>query len=220
MTLMPVGSSGAPISLGDWTSGPAWSTMKVPLAMASLRQGDSTSIAETVKIAITESDNDAADTIWRGLGSPDVAAAKVDAVLREAGDPTQVQSKRSRPAYSAFGQTDWSLENQTRFLATAACDERSAGVFDLMGQIASDQQWGLGTIPGSRFKGGWGPLETGGGYLVRQLGVIDTNRGQVAAAIAVQLNSGTFADGVAQLTQLGRWLGEHSTELPAGRCPG
>lgn len=218
VTLMPVGSDGAPISLGDWASGPAWSTMKVPLVIAALRQGDSTSTNESINAAITHSDNDAADAIWRGLGPPDIAAEKIDEVLREAGDPTQVQSKRSRPEYSAFGQTDWSLGNQTRFLAMEACDYRSAPVFDLMAQIVGNQQWGLGTIPGTRFKGGWGPSETGG-YLVRQLGVIDTNRGQVAAAIAVQSNSGTVTDGIAQLSQVANWLRDHSAELPAGHCP-
>ncbi|MEN4450966.1 hypothetical protein [Mycobacterium sp. SM3041] len=214
---MPIGGGGPAMSFGNWARGPAWSTMKVPLAIAALRQGDSASASEPIKIAITQSDNEAADAIWRGLGSPDTAAEKVDAVLQEAGDPTRVQSYRSRPEYSAFGQTVWSLENQTRFLAAAACDDRSAPIFDLMGQIASDQMWGLGTIPGARFKGGWGPLEAGG-YLVRQLGVIDTGWGRVAAAIAVQPNSGTFTDGIAQLSQVGRWLKEHSAELPAGRC--
>ena len=87
-----------------------------------------------------------------------------------------------------------------------------------MAQIVGNQQWGLGTIPGTRFKGGWGPSETGG-YLVRQLGVIDTNRGQVAAAIAVQSNSGTVTDGIAQLSQVANWLRDHSAELPAGHCP-
>lgn len=217
VTLMPIGGGGPAMSFGNWARGPAWSTMKVPLAIAALRQGDSASASEPIKIAITQSDNEAADAIWRGLGSPDTAAEKVDAVLQEAGDPTRVQSYRSRPEYSAFGQTVWSLENQTRFLAAAACDDRSAPIFDLMGQIASDQMWGLGTIPGARFKGGWGPLEAGG-YLVRQLGVIDTGWGRVAAAIAVQPNSGTFTDGIAQLSQVGRWLKEHSAELPAGRC--
>ncbi len=218
IALMPVGSSGTPMSFGDWGSGPAWSTMKVPLAMAALRQGDSASASGPIGVAITQSDNDAAETIWRALGPPAVAADKIDAVLRETGDPTQVQSTRTRLGYSAFGQTDWSLANQTRFLATAACDRRSAPVFALMGHIASDQQWGLGAIPGARFKGGWGPLETGG-YLVRQLGVIDTDRGQIAVAIATQPNSGTFSDGVANLSQVGRWVRDHSTELPAGHCP-
>lgn len=218
IAVMPIGGSGTPMSFGDWASGPAWSTMKVPLAIAALRQGASAAAGESIKVAITQSDNDAADVIWRGLGPPETAGSKVDTVLREAGDPTQVQSTRSRPDYSAFGQTEWSLRNQTRFLATSACDHRSTPIFDLMGQIAGDQQWGLGAIPGTRFKGGWGPLESGG-YLVRQLGVIYTNRGQVAVAIAVQPNSGTFTDGIAQLSQVGRWLKEHSTELPAGRCP-
>ena len=217
VSYVAVGSTEPAVQLGGWSSGPAWSTAKVPLAIAALRAQDKPDATAPMTAAITESDNAAADTLWAGLGTPDQAAGKIDAVLRETGDPTVVESKKIRPEYSAFGQTDWSLTNQVRFLAAAACDARDAPVFDLMGQIGSDQRWGLGTVAGTRFKGGWGPSKTGA-YLVRQIGIMHTDRGDIAVAIAAQPNSGSFRDGTTALTALSSWLQSHIAELPAGTC--
>lgn len=38
IAVQPVGGSETPLSLGDWRSGPAWSTIKVPLVIAALRE--------------------------------------------------------------------------------------------------------------------------------------------------------------------------------------
>jgi hypothetical protein len=65
------------------------------------------------------------------------------------------------PEYTAFGQTDWSLNNQAMFLAAAACDPRDRPVMDLMGQVTGDQRWGLGALPDAKIKGGWGPAPSG-----------------------------------------------------------
>jgi len=62
-----------------------------------------------------------------------------------------------RPQFTAFGQTIWALTDQARFTASAVCDSSNAPIFTLMGQVESDQRWGLGVIPDARFKGGWGP---------------------------------------------------------------
>jgi len=88
-----------------------------------------------------------------------------------------------------------------------------------MGQISGDQQWGLGTIAGTRFKGGWGPSEAGA-YLVRQIGLLTVDAGQVVVAVAVQPQSGAFADGTAELTKIADWLRDHAATLPAGHCVG
>ena len=218
VALAPVGAPQTPVLLGEWSSGPAWSTMKVPLTIAALRAEDPPEVTGPMTAAITQSDNAAADVLWQSLGDPETAAGKVDAVLQEVGDPTKVQSQRIRPEFSAFGQTVWSLADQTRFLAAAACDNRNAPILNLMGDISGDQRWGLGTIADTRFKGGWGPSEAGA-YLVRQIGVLPVDTGQVVAAIAVLPQSGAFSDGTAELTQVAEWLHDHSAALPAGRCP-
>jgi hypothetical protein len=214
-----VGNGRSPSALGDWHRGTAWSTIKVPLAIAALRQQDPPQVTDAMKAAITESDNAAAESIWASLGDPVTAAHKVEAVLREAGDLTTVQSQRVRPPFTAFGQTDWSLIDQARFLAFAWCDSQDAPIFSLMEQVEPDQRWGIGTVAGTQFKGGWGPSPSGS-YLVRQMGVLSGPTGKVAVAMAAQPASGSFADGTQDLTEMADWLTAHMTSLPAGHCGG
>ena len=103
-----------PISLGTWSSGVAWSTIKVPLAIAAR----ATDNADLVVKTVTHSDNAAAEELWSQLGEP--AAQRVQSVIRDAGDPTTVvESRRLRAEYTPFGQTRWSLADQARFAALA-----------------------------------------------------------------------------------------------------
>lgn len=215
IVILPIGSA-APVVLGDWSDGAAWSTSKVPLSIAALR-ADPT-VAGSVASAITASDNAAAEALWSSLGDPTTAASKVEAVLREAGDPTTVQTERvAGPQFSAFGQTRWALDHQAGFMAWLAChtrDQAVAQVWDLMDRISSDQRWGLGGIPSTRFKGGWGP--SAAGYLVRQLGVIDQGGRLTAVAIASDGNS--FGSGIGDLNAIAGFLNQHLAELPTGSC--
>jgi hypothetical protein len=217
VALSAVGSAQAPILLGDWRSGPAWSTIKVPLIIAALRAENPPKVTDTMTAAITESDNAAAESIWASLGDPVTAASKVEAVLRQTGDQTTVQSQKVRLEFSAFGQTVWSLTNQARFTSVAVCDSANAPIFALMAQVDTDQRWGIGTVSGAEFKGGWGPSPTGS-YLVRQIGVLAAPTGRIAVALAAQPDSGKFDDGTAALSEMATWLTAHLGELPAGRC--
>lgn len=216
LVVTPVGNDSPSLQLGDWTSvGPAWSTIKVPLAIASIN--NQTSDIDLITAAITQSDNAAAEQLWADLGEPGAAAAEVEEVLADAGDPTRVQSQRVRPEFSAFGQTRWPLARQADFLSTAVCDPRNVSIVELMGQITAGHSWGLGTLPASKFKGGWGP-SVDGSYLVRQIGVVETPSGRAAVAMAATPDSGRFDDGTAALTAAARWLGTRTAELPAGHC--
>jgi hypothetical protein len=217
IALAPVGGSAPLLSLGEWRADPAWSTIKVPLVMAELREGDLRQVGDQIAAAITESDNAAAEAIWTGLGDPATAAAKIEAVLEETGDFTHVQAQKVRREFSAYGQTEWPLTEQVRFLSTAACDRRNARVFSLMGQIEKDQRWGLGTIAGTQFKGGWGP-STADKYLVRQMGLIITPAGGSAVAVAAEPYSGSMTDGIEALNLIAEWLSDHIVMLPGGRC--
>ena len=152
VVIAPVGNGNSPLIFGDWKSGPAWSTIKVPLAIAALREEEPPHVTDEMRAAITESDNAAAESIWQGLGTPVIAAHKVEDVLRQTGDDTVVQSQKVRPEFTAFGQTDWPLTEQTRFLAVAACDASNKPILDLMGQVEASQAWGLGRIS-------WDPIQ-------------------------------------------------------------
>jgi hypothetical protein len=217
IVISSIGDKQAPIALGEWRTGPAWSTIKVPLVIAGLRDQNPPAITAAMDAAVTRSDNAAAESIWAGLGDPITAAQKVQAVLRSTGDPTFVQSQKVRPEFTAFGQTDWPLTDQVSFTSAAYCDRANAPVFALMGRIEPDQRWGIGTVAGSLFKGGWGPSPAGS-YLVRQIGVLAAPQGMVAVALAAQPASGSFDDGTADLTEMARWLSAHVGDLPAGQC--
>ncbi|WP_253861547.1 serine hydrolase [Mycobacterium asiaticum] len=215
LAVSAVGSSEAPLTYGDWQQGPAWSTSKVPLAIAAYRQQHK--VTDKMRAAITESDNAAAEALWQQLGDPSTAAQKVQQILQETGDPTIVESRKVRPEFTAFGQTIWSLVNQTRFIASAFCNKQNEPIFALMGQIAPQQSWGIGTLTGAQFKGGWGPSPSGR-YLVRQLGILNAPSGKLAVAIAAEPASGSFEDGRRALDEAAAWLSMHLAQLPSGQC--
>jgi hypothetical protein len=212
-----VGDGQAPMVLGDWEEGPAWSTIKVPLVIAAYRQQEPPRVNAEMKAAITESDNASAESVWASLGDPVTAAKQVQEILRETGDPTTVQSRKLRPEFSAFGQTIWPLLGQVRFAASAFCNSEDSPIFSLMSQVEPDQRWGIGNIPDTPLKGGWGPSSSGK-YLVRQFGVLTTAVGKLAVAVAAEPASGSFDDGTHDLGEVARWLMDHVADLPAGQC--
>jgi hypothetical protein len=215
VAVAPVGG-GAVSVFGSWSTGVAWSTIKVPLAIAALRD-DRGHAAGLATKAITQSDNAAAEQLWSQLGPPDRAARQVQAVLREGGDATTVvESRRLRPGFTAFGQTKWPLGRQAQFAAHLPCLGDAGAVVDLMHRLVDDQRWGL-AADGAAAKGGWGPGRAGG-YLTRQFGVVSTDHGQLAVALAAEPQDGTFETGVSALNQVAQWLTSHKPELPGGNC--
>jgi hypothetical protein len=110
--------------------------------------------------AITASDNAAAERLWSALGAGASAAEASTAQLRDAGDPrTQIQAQRLRAGYTAFGQTQWALTDQVRFVGGMACVAAGQPVLELMNQVVAGQRWGLGaTGKLAQFKAGWGPV--------------------------------------------------------------
>ena len=189
-------------SLGRWSSGVAWSTVKVPLAIAALRT-DWLRARDLVVKAITESDNRASEQLWSGLGDPTDAARQVQGIVAEGGDTaTVVESRRLRRGFTAFGQTQWTLQHQARFAAGLSFIPGAADVIDLMGNLTAGQQWGL-AAKGFAAKGGWGP-GVDGGYLVRQFGIIPTQSGQWGVALAAEAQ--VFETGVEVVNTLADWL--------------
>jgi hypothetical protein len=203
------------MTAGSWTSGHAWSTIKAPLAVAALGATPGGATDASAAKAITVSDNSAAEALWAGLGTADQAGAAVDAVLREGGDPvTLTQRTKTRPEFSPFGQTVWSLTDQAVFAADFPAGTAGDRVWGLMGQIDASQRWGLGAFEGARFKGGWGPDDSG--YVVRQFGQIPVDGG--CAAVAVGAWALDFDAGTRALTDLASALTELTGRFPAGAC--
>jgi hypothetical protein len=216
MAYIPVGG-GQVHALGDWSTGVAWSTIKVPLAIAALRN-DQLGTADAAAAAIRNSDNSAAESLWQSLGGSTSAAAAVEKVLLEGGDDgTAVQPERKRDGFSAFGQSEWTITRQAQFASEIPCLDMGPEVVELMGRVSPDQRWGLGRIDGAAFKGGWGPDEQGG-YLVRQLGIIEVPGGYTALAVAAEPTSGSFHDGIAMVDAVATMLGANPELLPFGQC--
>jgi hypothetical protein len=215
--------SGAITQLGSWQTGPGWSTVKVPLVVAAVAKTQHQSdhrVQRLMRLAITQSDNAAAEQLWAYLGEPQAAASQVQAVLRSGGDgDTDVQSQRVRPGFSAFGQTTWSLINQAAFVSTLPCIKHSDDVLQLMGDVAPGQRWGIGAVGlPAQFKGGWGP-GLGGGYLVRQMGIVTLANGwRIGLAIASEPEDGRFETGTANLTALARWAVANAQVKGPGGC--
>ncbi|MBU8820734.1 hypothetical protein KL864_33230 [Mycolicibacterium goodii] len=204
-------------TFGSWDTGPAWSTIKVPLAIAATRH-DPANTAPLVERAITASDNAAADQLWASLGEPAAAAAAIHQVLVDGDNPdVEVQAEQSRPPYSAYGQTIWPQVDAARFAWTLPCIRDAEPVLALMRNINPDQRWGLAALHNTATKGGWGP-DPEGNYQARQIGLVQTQTGTLGVAIATKPNDGTFATATTILNNLGNWITQNTTELPAGHC--
>ena len=201
---------------GDTSVAP-WSTAKVPIAIAALRKDPSLQGAMTQ--AIQHSDNAAAETLWGSLGSPEQAAEATSAVIREGSSSARVESQVVRPGFSSFGQSDWSLSAQADFASHLRCIRGSEPVVSAMGNIGNGGGYGLGTIPGAIFKGGWGP-NAAGAYGLRQFGLIPKSdgAGYVAVAIAVESPDGSYEAGQAELTAAAEFLRSKVDTLPEAAC--
>jgi len=217
LAVVPVGG-GDPLLFGDQTPQVAWSTIKVPLALAAERKNGPSS-AESA--AITASDNASAEALWASLGGGEQAAQAVTAVLREGGDTeSTVPSQKLRGEFTIFGQTTWPLKNAATFTSNLPCLPGSRRLISLMGQVAGNQQWGVETIraKSTAVKGGWGPSVTGG-YVVRQIGLITKRDGsRIAVAMSTYSAGASMESGIAALNQAGSWVASHLASLPSGKC--
>ncbi len=217
--VVPVGGT-AVVSGGPLKQSVAWSTSKVPVAMAVLKR--SPTVTATVRAAIVDSDNGAAEQLWASLGDADAAGAAVQAVLAENGDKrTTVQTRRVRAGFTPFGQTVWGIEQSALFAAHIPCTAEGRSVYRLMTQVAGNQRWGMisqvgKTVTEVGVKGGWGPVD--GGSLVRQIAVIKTAKGSVGVSIAAIASDGSQGSGQGLVTSIARWLADRAGALPAGKC--
>lgn len=203
----PVGSAEAIEGHGTIRGGVAWSTIKVPLALAVAARDPSAADEELIDAAITVSDNDAALALWDRLGTPQEAGAAVQAVLASAGDTvTRVETQVVREGFTPFGQTQWSLAAQVQLMAALPGLPHSEFVRSRMRRVVPEQRWGLGTLGGGvELKGGWGP-DLDGVDPVRQMGIV----GDLAVALAAIPADGRLESATAILDRLAGWLAARS----------
>lgn len=193
----------------------AWSTAKVPVAIAAERAGSAE--PAMVSQAITFSDNAAAENLWQSLGGGQSAASAASAVLAEAGLDVQVQPTVTRPGFSAFGQTQWTVADQARFIGQLGCIAQGSGVLTAMTASDPAQSYGLGSLDNSSFKGGWGP-DTNGAYEARQMGTVELNGKKVAVAIYATSPSGAYGSAQQMLSALATELAGAKVQWPKAAC--
>lgn len=218
----PVGRPEQVQVLGSTTDIDAWSTIKAPISVAALKEasgpGEPGRTRTRIRAAIKESDNDAAAELFESLGDRAEAAAATEAVLRAAGDQRTRVTRNAEGEVRGFGRTAWRPEDAARLAATLPCSADAEFVYDAMGQVIPDHQWGLGSLEAtSHFKGGWGQSDHG--YLVRQLGVVDSRGGSIAVALMVQPKDGRHETGTATANALARWLVGRLGAGDVGTCP-
>ncbi|MHB8531538.1 MAG: serine hydrolase, partial [Solirubrobacteraceae bacterium] len=212
ISLVPVGSSNV-LSFGPERVAHGWSTTKIPVIVALMKARAESSLSATeqtwVRRAITESDNQSILDLFGDLEQSDGgltgASSAVEEELRQSGDQRTVVATAPPPpgAVTRFGQTDWRPSRAVLFFSALArgCLASTADtreILRLMQEIVPSESWGLGAAGFSRvaFKGGWGP--EGGGYLVRQSGILypDTPHAVAVAIVAYPpAGSGSFPVG-------------------------
>ena len=207
LAFAPVGDGSAVEEHGTIRGGVAWSTIKVPLALAVAAREPTERDEELIEAAITVSDNDASLALWEGLGTPEEAGAAVEKILASTGDEaTRVETQVVREGFTPFGQTQWSLAAQVQLMAALPDLPHSEWVRSCMRRVVPAQRWGLGTLgPDVELKGGWGP-DPDGVDPVRQMGIV----GDLAVALAAIPADGSFASGTAILDRLAEWLAARS----------
>jgi hypothetical protein len=191
--------------------------------MAVMAGGGAQAQQDTLRRAITASDNASAERLWSSLGGGQTAAAAADEQLRAAGDShTQIEYRSLRGAgYTPFGQTNWALSDQVRFTAGLPCSQPGLQALGLMNDVVAGQRWGLGAAGVEvQLKGGWGPGSqpgVSGGYLDRQMGVMVIHGKPLAVTIAAQPADGSHGTGTRNLTAIARWVVAHAD---VSRLPG
>ena len=217
------GGDGPRVSGGDLETSSAWSTIKVPIAQRVLEDfggpsGVSSAQAGEINRAITVSDNDAAAALFSDLekkhGGLKKASAAVGETLQEAGDFTTQISTEGRDTFSTYGQTDWSLEAQNRYMAALAgdclADEQITNyLLDQMSMTGGEDAFGIGAVGvPAKWKGGWGP-GTDGKYLVRQMGVMTVDGKDMVVTLAAIADDGTFKSTQSMATEMATWASQN-----------
>lgn len=198
---------------GDHGEGSAWSTIKVPIAIAADREEVATQ--DNIKASIKVSDNPAAAGLWVALGDKRTAASKVEELLEEYDSTADVTTIIETYSGAPFGNSIWPVTEQATFATHLPCMEGAENTYSAMADIAAWQMDGLGNVDGARFKGGWSrELIDDHTYTYRQFGTIPVGgKGVIGVAIIAYPEDGdhdtaaemlgALAEGIAELEENG-----------------
>lgn len=186
----------ATTSYGTLTTLPAWSTIKVPIALTAQQRCDMDEdyLQQLITWSIEISDNDSTDQLFWCL---DAAGGAQKLVGIEAGVDIDV----------AWGRTSWPLAKQSEYAyeLSQRDDLQTNPVFDHMRHIDKEQSWGLGAL-GLPFKGGWGDVEADGSWQSRQMAFGRINGVTYGIAVGAVSENGSFQDTMDALDAVAKLL--------------
>lgn len=180
---------------------PAWSTIKVPIALVAQKHcsyGEK-ALEKLTEAAIEWSDNDATDQLWGCLGSAADASRLVSEEIAKSGVTVKPQP--------AWGTTAWTLPGQARYgYQLAAVPEDNPVIVD-MHKIVDEHRYGLGQLDNVPFKGGWSDADDGSWH-TRQFGFTTIGETTYGIAIAARSLDGSEEDCQEALTHVADYLKE------------
>lgn len=168
---------------GSWQTGYAWSTIKVPIAIAALRNNNNKDNIALAKESIYKSDNASNKKLLDSIqpfAFPEPVPLVIKDKLNEVFHQTGCDQMEFHQQW--LGLTKWSLQDEAIFmLGLQKVDGFEVDyVRDLMRNIYLEHRFGLGRISGMMFKTGCGEVEeeciygeeegTYTGYDCRQMG--------------------------------------------------
>lgn len=190
---------------------PAWSTIKVPIALTAWEHcADKAFAREQITAAIEWSDNDAAYALFHCIGSPEEASRLVGEEIAASGVSVYVEP--------SFGTTTWPIPAQARYAHHLASVPADNPVIEEMHKIDEDHSYGLGTVADLPFKGGWSDANDGS-YHVRQLGFFTVDGTDYGVAIAARSLLGSEQDCHDALDELAALLTTSSPQLRPKKAP-
>lgn len=178
---------------------PAWSTIKVPIALAADEHCEYADevIAELTDAAIEWSDNDSASALWTCLGPDAEASRLVGEEIGKAGVSVQVEPY--------FGTTDWPVTDQAQYAHYLASLPEDNVVIKDMRLIDAEHRYGLGQIAGVPFKGGWSDAPDGSWHS-RQMGFTTVGGTTYGIAIAARSADGSEEDATEALNAVAAFI--------------
>lgn len=179
---------------------PAWSSIKVPIAMAAAEhcEYDAELIEQFTEAAIEWSDNDGARALWDCMGSDAEASKLVGEEIAKSGSDVEVEG--------AFGTTTWPFTGQARYGYYLSKQDEDDPVIAMMHHIDKEQSYGLGQLEGVPFKGGWSDYEVDGSWHTRQFGWVEVDGVVYGVAIGARSEAGSYEDTVKALDEAAELL--------------
>ena len=177
---------------GSLTSGPAWGTLDVPIAVAIL---DLDSLPSNLTYMLTKSISESSlssdEALYTFLGNTETASKAVDRVFQEYGDPvTTVATSTSRQGIPAFTQTDWTVASQSEFAGQLWCSSSDWYIISRMQHVDDEHSYGFGNVVSSYIKTSEGTTEDGS-VVLRQMAIIPTSNGnRVGVSLVVTARAG------------------------------